>query len=164
MQSEPARPRMRVLVAEDNAVMQSVLKFMLVSWGYEPVIASDGAEAWKILQSDSAPRIAILDWIMPGMDGLEICRRVRAAGSGAVHLRCCSYRTNESADLVVGIEAGADDYLTQAIQRARTAGAAARREPHHRVAGAACWPRGRRSASRPHCDAADRRFSTTRPF
>jgi two-component system cell cycle response regulator len=111
MQSEPARPRMRVLIAEDNAVIQSVLKFMLVSWSYEPLIASDGSEAWKILQSDSAPRIAILDWNMPGIDGLEICRRLRASASEPYTYVLLLTARTEAADLVVGIEAGADDYL-----------------------------------------------------
>ena len=113
MQSEPARPRMRVLVAEDNAVIQSVLKFMLVSWSYEPVIANDGSEAWKILQSDSAPRIAILDWNMPGIDGLEICRRLRASATEPYTYVLLLTGRTEAADLVVGIEAGADDYLTK---------------------------------------------------
>src|SRR5947209_9421771 len=69
----------RVLAAEDNPVFQSMLRTMLTKWGYEAVIARDGTEAWNVLQTPTAPRLAILDWMMPGMDGVEVCRRVRAA-------------------------------------------------------------------------------------
>jgi CheY-like chemotaxis protein len=71
--------RLKVLAAEDNPVFQSMLRAMLTKWGYDSVIARDGLEAWDILQSDNAPRLAILDWMMPGIDGIEICQRTRAA-------------------------------------------------------------------------------------
>ncbi len=104
---------MRVLAAEDNPVSQSMLRSMLTKWGYDPVIASDGAEAWRALDAEGAPRLAILDWMMPGMDGVEICRRVRAAGREPyIYLLLLTART-ESQDLVEGMEAGADDYLTK---------------------------------------------------
>ena len=76
-----AAPRraVRVLAAEDNPVFQSMLRSMLTKWGYDPVIARDGAEAWHALDAVDAPWLAILDWMMPGIDGVEICRRVRAA-------------------------------------------------------------------------------------
>ena len=63
----------RVLAAEDNPVFQSMLRSMLIKWGYEPVIARNGAEAWSALDAEDAPRLAILDWMMPGMDGVEVC-------------------------------------------------------------------------------------------
>ncbi len=103
----------RVLAAEDNPVFQSMLRSMLGKWGYEPVIARDGAEAWRTLDSGDAPRLAILDWMMPGLDGVEICRRVRAAGREPyIYILLLTART-ESQDLVEGMEAGADDYLTK---------------------------------------------------
>jgi two-component system cell cycle response regulator len=103
----------RVLAAEDNPVFQSMLRSMLTKWGYDPVIARDGAEAWRALQSEDAPRLAILDWMMPGMDGVEVCRRVRAAGREPyIYILLLTART-ESQDLVEGMEAGADDYLTK---------------------------------------------------
>jgi two-component system cell cycle response regulator len=102
-----------VLVAEDNAVMQSVLRTMLTWWDFEPLVAADGAEAWRILQSPDAPRLAIVDWQMPGMDGVEVCRRVRAsAGGDYTYLVLLTARDN-SADVVAGLDAGADDYLTK---------------------------------------------------
>jgi diguanylate cyclase (GGDEF)-like protein len=103
----------RVLAAEDNPVFQSMLRSMLTKWGYDPVIARDGVEAWRALEAESAPRLAILDWMMPGLDGVEICRRVRAAAREPyIYLVLLTART-ESQDLVEGMEAGADDYLTK---------------------------------------------------
>src|SRR6202050_6593 len=103
----------RVLAAEDNPVFQSRLRSMLTKGGYDPIIARDGAEAWRGLAADDAPRLAILDWMMPGLDGVEICRRVRAAGREPyIYILLLTART-ESQDLVEGMEAGADDYLTK---------------------------------------------------
>jgi diguanylate cyclase (GGDEF)-like protein len=70
--------RMKVLVAEDNPVFQSMLRALLTKWGYDVVAARDGLEAWRILESAGGPRLAILDWMMPGVDGVELCRRLRA--------------------------------------------------------------------------------------
>src|ERR1035438_4736204 len=70
---------MRILVAEDNLVFQTVLQSMLTQWGYDVVVASDGEEAWCRLQHEQGPRLAILDWVMPGLEGIEVCRRVRAS-------------------------------------------------------------------------------------
>jgi diguanylate cyclase (GGDEF)-like protein len=104
---------MKVLVAEDNPVFQSMLRALLTKWGYNVVAARDGLAAWRILEPDTAPRLAILDWMMPGMDGVELCRRVRAAGREPyIYILLLTART-ESEDLVQGMEAGADDYLTK---------------------------------------------------
>lgn len=105
--------RMRVLAAEDNPVFQSMLRSMLTKWGYEAVIARDGMAAWQILQSPDSPQLAILDWMMPGIDGVELCRRVRAANREPyIYILLLTART-ESQDLVEGMDAGADDYLTK---------------------------------------------------
>ena len=104
---------MRVLAAEDNPVFQSMLKTMLTRWGYEAVMARDGNEAWNILEGSDAPRLAVLDWMMPGMDGVEICRRIRSANREPyVYILLLTART-ESQDLIEGMDAGADDYLTK---------------------------------------------------
>jgi diguanylate cyclase (GGDEF)-like protein len=109
----PGNRRFRVLAAEDNPVFQSMLRTMLTKWGYDPILASDGKEAWQILQSPDAPRLAILDWMMPGMDGVEVCRLVRSAiQEPYIYILLLTART-ESQDLVAGMEAGADDYLTK---------------------------------------------------
>jgi CheY-like chemotaxis protein len=69
---------MKVLIAEDDPTSRRVLVATLDKFGYEVVIAADGAQAWAALQSADAPRLAILDWMMPEIDGVELCRRVRA--------------------------------------------------------------------------------------
>jgi two-component system cell cycle response regulator len=103
----------RVLAAEDNPVFQSMLRTMLTKWGYAATIARDGEEAWEALQAPNPPRLAILDWMMPGMDGVEVCRRVRAADREPyIYILLLTART-ESQDLVEGMDAGADDYLTK---------------------------------------------------
>ena len=110
---EPGRPRLRVLVAEDNPIFLTMLGNILGKWGYEAVTARDGEEAWKILQSEDSPRLAILDWMMPGLDGVEVCRRVRGSGREPyVYIVLLTART-DSQDLVEGMDAGADDYLTK---------------------------------------------------
>jgi diguanylate cyclase (GGDEF)-like protein len=103
----------QVLAAEDNPVFQSMLKTMLTRWGYEAVMARDGTEAWNILERPDAPRLAVLDWMMPGMDGVEVCRRIRSANREPyIYILLLTART-ESQDLIDGMDAGADDYLTK---------------------------------------------------
>jgi diguanylate cyclase (GGDEF)-like protein len=104
---------MRVLAAEDNPVFQSMLRTLLRKWGYDPVMAQNGNEAWHILEAEDAPRLAVLDWMMPGMDGVQICRKVRSANREPyIYIVLLTART-ESQDLVEGMDAGADDYLTK---------------------------------------------------
>jgi diguanylate cyclase (GGDEF)-like protein len=104
---------MSVLVAEDNPVFQSMLRSMLTKWGYEARVLPNGLEAWDAMQAADAPRLAVLDWMMPYMDGVEVCRRIRtAAREPYVYVLLLTART-ESQDLVEGMEAGADDYLTK---------------------------------------------------
>jgi len=104
---------MPVLVAEDNPVFQSMLRNMLTKWGYAAHVTPNGLEAWEAMQAADAPRLAVLDWMMPYMDGVEVCRRIRtAAREPYVYVLLLTART-ESQDLVEGMEAGADDYLTK---------------------------------------------------
>ena len=107
---------LKVLAAEDNPVVQSMLSSMLSHWGYQPVMACDGNEAWQALQDPNGPRLAILDWMMPGLNGVDICRGVRAAGQEPyVYILLLTART-DSRDLVEAMEAGADDYVTKPFQ------------------------------------------------
>jgi two-component system cell cycle response regulator len=104
---------MRILIAEDEPVSRLLLERFLQQWGYEVVSASDGDEAWWILQREDAPRLAILDWMMPGMDGPQICREVRRrVGQPYTYLILLTAKAQKE-DLVEGLEAGADDYLTK---------------------------------------------------
>lgn len=106
----------KVLAAEDNPVFQSMLSSMLTKWGYQPVIAHDGNEAWRALEAPDGPRLAILDWMMPGLNGVDICRGVRAAGREPyVYILLLTART-DAQDLIEGMDAGADDYVTKPFQ------------------------------------------------
>lgn len=104
---------MKILIAEDDPVSRRLLQALLVKWGYEVTVASDGAEAWELLQQEGGPRLAIIDWMMPKMDGAEVCRKVRATEGGAyVYLLLLTAKTQKE-DIVRGIGAGADDYVTK---------------------------------------------------
>lgn len=108
---------MKILVAEDDPVSRCFLESTLVKWGYETVLASNGIDALTQLLSEDAPPIAILDWMMPGIDGVEVCRRVRASESQSpIYLIMLTTR-NEREDLIAGFEAGADDYITKPFNR-----------------------------------------------
>jgi len=104
---------MRILVADDDTVSRRILEAMLVKWGYEVVTARDGAEAWDVLQGADAPQLAILDWMMPNLDGPDVCRKVRKHPEiPYVYILLLTGRTLER-DVIEGLEAGADDYLTK---------------------------------------------------
>jgi len=106
---------MRVLIADDSIVSRHLLDATLRKWGYQVVVACDGNEAWAILQSEDAPKIAILDWVMPGLTGPEVCRRVRAIAKEKDIYTYILLLTSKSQreDLIEGMESGADDYLTK---------------------------------------------------
>jgi DNA-binding response OmpR family regulator len=111
--SETGYTTMRILIADDNLVFQNVLRAMLTQWGYDVVVASDGTEAWRILQTEDAPRLAILDWMMPGLDGVEVCRRVRAIRPITETYILILTAKMQREDLAAAVEAGADDYVTK---------------------------------------------------
>jgi len=104
---------MKILIADDDPVSSRLLDRLLVKWGYEVIAAHDGTEAWEVLQAENAPRVALLDWIMPGIDGLEICRRVRARSSQPYVYIMLLTANDKVGNLVEGLESGADDYLTK---------------------------------------------------
>jgi DNA-binding response OmpR family regulator len=101
----------RVLVAEDDPVSCQVLVTCLQKWGYDPVITRDGNEAMTVMRSGNPPRLAVLDWMMPGMDGLEVCRRLRDVNK-MVHIIFLSARGAKES-LFEALQAGADDYLAK---------------------------------------------------
>jgi signal transduction histidine kinase len=105
----------RILIAEDDATMRQILAGVLKKIGYEVTAASDGTEAWEILRKNDAPKLLILDWVMPGMDGLSLCRKIRETQTGG-YIYIIMLTANESRkDVLAGFEAGADDYLTKPI-------------------------------------------------
>ena len=104
---------MRILIAEDDPISLVLLQALLNQWGYEVIVTHDGNEAWQVLQADMAPRLAILDWEMPGTDGPALCHQVRERqGSPYTYIILLTARTKRE-DLIAGMEAGADDYVTK---------------------------------------------------
>jgi CheY-like chemotaxis protein len=100
-----------VLIAEDDPGSRRLLEATLRRWGHEVVVTVDGNGAWTALQRPEAPSVAILDWMMPGLDGVEICRRLHAQGSPTPPYLILLTANTRRADLVAGLEAGADDYM-----------------------------------------------------
>ncbi len=104
---------MRILVAEDHPVSRKLLILQLKKWGYEVVSCSDGVEAWEILKDDDPPRLVILDWMMPGMDGLRLCQEIRKVEERPyIYIMLLTAR-GSAEDTVSGLEAGADDYIVK---------------------------------------------------
>jgi diguanylate cyclase (GGDEF)-like protein len=102
-----------ILIADDDPVFRRMLQSLLQKWGYEVVVATDGVEALGILESPDTPPLAILDWMMPGMEGPQVCRRVREHSERAyVYILLLTGR-NQRADILEGLDSGADDYLTK---------------------------------------------------
>jgi DNA-binding response OmpR family regulator len=104
---------MRILIAEDDPVSRLLLETHLRKWGHEPLIATNGADAWASLQAGDPPRLAILDWMMPEIDGVEICRRARARSAAPPLYIILLTARAARADTVEGLGAGADDYVTK---------------------------------------------------
>lgn len=107
---------MRILVAEDDPVSRRVLETSLQKWGYDVVSVGDGAAAWAVLTSEAAPRLAILDWMMPEVDGVELCRRLRQTRSHPLYIILLTARGSKE-DIVTGLQAGADDYVAKPFDR-----------------------------------------------
>lgn len=105
---------MRVLIADDDPVPRLMLSRLVSAWGLDMVIVSNGIDAWEALQREDAPRLAIIDWMMPGMDGIEICRKVRSQNGSYAYILLLTARDNKQ-DLLDGLAAGADDYLTKPV-------------------------------------------------
>lgn len=106
---------MKILIAEDDPVSKKVLELLLGKWGYEIKSTSSGNEAWEALQEENAPDLAILDWMMPGMEGVDICRIARETKqTRSVYIILLTARGNKE-DIIEGLRAGADDYLTKPI-------------------------------------------------
>ena len=104
---------MRILIAEDDSTSRRLLEASLARAGYDVVSASDGDEAWERLHEKDAPRLALLDWMMPGTDGIEIVTRLRRESRPSyVYLVLVTTKTRTE-DIIRGLEAGADDYLTK---------------------------------------------------
>ena len=101
------------MIAEDSAVSRHLLHSTLKHWGYEVTAVADGDQAWKQFEAGDAPNLAILDWMMPGLTGPEVCRRIRNRSHYVYPYLLLLTSRNEKQDLVEGMDAGADDYITK---------------------------------------------------
>jgi two-component system, cell cycle response regulator len=103
----------KVLIAEDDMVSRRLLEASLTRWGYGVAVTRDGFEAWEVLQGTDPPPLAILDWMMPGMDGVEVCRKVRQRGQEPYIYLLLLTTKGRKENIIEGLDAGADDYLTK---------------------------------------------------
>lgn len=104
---------MKILIADDGLTSRIMLQTLINKWGHEAVTAADGNEAWTIVQKDNAPKLLILDWMMPGMNGLELCRKLRSNRSNEAFYIILLTSKNNPQDIAEGLEAGADDYISK---------------------------------------------------
>lgn len=110
----PALP-LRMVIAEDSAVSRVVLHRLLGRLGFDPQIATDGVSAWEMLEAQDVPTIAILDWMMPGLEGVEICRRIRQLSrQHYIYTMLLTSKAGKK-EIIEGLQAGADDYMTKPV-------------------------------------------------
>ena len=108
---------MRILIAEDDAVSRTILRRAVEKIGHECLAAADGEEAWGLYEENPDLDVIISDWMMPGVDGLELCRRVRGDGRGGYTYFIFLTALGDREYLLQGLEAGADDYLSKPLDR-----------------------------------------------
>jgi DNA-binding response OmpR family regulator len=104
---------MRALIADDDRITTAILTATLQRWNIDAMVANDGGAAWEILTGPDVPSLAIVDWMMPAVDGLELCRRIRRDPARAHMYVILLTGRDHRADVVAGLEAGADDYIVK---------------------------------------------------
>lgn len=102
---------MRILIAEDDSVTRKLLEVHLAKWGHQVMACSDGAQAWQVLSAEDPPKLAVLDWMMPEMDGVTLCGEIRKLEKHPYTYIILLTSKNLKEDVVAGLEAGADDYI-----------------------------------------------------
>ncbi|MBT5873618.1 MAG: response regulator transcription factor [Candidatus Latescibacteria bacterium] len=104
---------MKILISDDDAHIRELLKTILEAAGHEVVEAGDGREAWNLLMPNHGPKLAVIDWVMPEMNGPEVCRKIRELGTkNHIYMILITVK-HSTGDIVEGLEAGANDYLTK---------------------------------------------------
>lgn len=102
---------MKILLAEDEPISRAIVANLLMSWGHNVVAVENGQAAWDILQAPDAPPLAILDWIMPGMQGIELCRAIRAQGNPQPPYLILMTARLDRTSVITGLRCGANDYI-----------------------------------------------------
>jgi CheY-like chemotaxis protein len=108
---------MKILIADDDVTSRRLLEATLQRRGFHVVVTTDGLAAWEHLHAPDGPPIAIVDWVMPGLDGLELCRKVRAAALPRPLYLMVLTGNNRKQDITAGLQAGADDYIVKPFDR-----------------------------------------------
>ena len=108
---------MKILIAEDDLISRRMLEAVLTKWNYEVVAASNGLQAWNALQGENPPPLAILDWMMPGMNGVEFCRKLRQIQTHTPVYVILLTSKGHQEDVIEGLEAGANDYIRKPFDR-----------------------------------------------
>ncbi|MFH2218488.1 MAG: diguanylate cyclase [Pseudomonadota bacterium] len=108
---------MKILIVEDDPISKRLLEAFLIEWGYDIQVAGDGRSAWEVLQNPEAPSIVISDWMMPDMNGVELCKKIRGMNRAdyTYFILLTSKGTKE--DIVEGLQSGADDFITKPFDR-----------------------------------------------
>jgi len=109
---------MKLLVADDSKVSRAMLSAITKSWGYEVILAEDGEQAWQVMQEYDAPKLLLLDWEMPKMNGIEVCERVIAKDPENPPYIILLTSRSSSGDIVEGLSKGANDYLSKPFDSA----------------------------------------------
>jgi CheY-like chemotaxis protein len=109
---------LKLLLADDDGLYRRLLGRALTEWGYEAQAVSDGPAAWEALRAPGAPRLALLDWMMPGLDGPEVCRLARAQPPAEPPYLILLTSRESKEDIVAGLRSGANDYVTKPFDRA----------------------------------------------
>ncbi|MGA8221123.1 MAG: diguanylate cyclase [Candidatus Acidiferrales bacterium] len=111
--NEETKSKNKILIAEDDPVSRRVLESFLVKWGYEVIVAVDGTQALHTLQRLDSPRLAVLDWMMPGLEGTQVCQKIREESNRAYIYILLLTARGQKEDILKGLDSGADDYLTK---------------------------------------------------
>ena len=107
---------LRVLIADDDPIARRFLERAVSRAGYEAVVVSAGDEAWRVLSAEDGPSVAVLDWMMPGLTGIEVCEKVRAAGLRIPPYLIVLTSRGATDDVVRALRAGADDHITKPFE------------------------------------------------
>lgn len=104
---------MKILIADDGLTIRRLLESYLTQWGYDVVSVSDGDQAWELLKLPDTPRLVILDWLMPGLDGIEVCRKVRRLEHGKLLHIIFFTSLSAKGNSIIALNAGADDFMAK---------------------------------------------------
>ena len=107
---------MQILLVDDSAVYRKLIGDHLRSWEFDFTVAETGEKAWQVLELPHAPNLVLLDWVLPDLEGIELCQRIRKVGTtGHTFTSSCSPANKAGQNMLDAMKAGADDYLGQAL-------------------------------------------------